>query len=41
MGPRLKRHYFKATQTPIQRVRGALSLGVERPGCEADHSPSI
>jgi hypothetical protein len=27
------------TQPPIQRVPGALSLGVKRPGCEADHSP--
>jgi hypothetical protein len=28
-----------STQPPIQRVPGALSLGVERPGREADHSP--
>jgi hypothetical protein len=27
------------TQPPIQRVPGALSLGVKRPGREADHSP--
>jgi hypothetical protein len=27
------------TQPPIQLVPGALSLGVKRPGCEADHSP--
>jgi hypothetical protein len=27
------------TQPPIQWVPGALSLGVERPGREADHSP--
>jgi hypothetical protein len=27
------------TQPPIQWVRGALSLGIKRPGCEADHSP--
>jgi hypothetical protein len=27
------------TQPPIQWVRGALSLGVKRPGREADHSP--
>jgi hypothetical protein len=27
------------TQPPIQWVAGALSLGVERPGREADHSP--
>jgi hypothetical protein len=27
------------TQPPIQRVLGALSLAVKRPGCEADHSP--
>jgi hypothetical protein len=25
------------TQPPIQWVSGALSLGVKRPGCEADH----
>jgi hypothetical protein len=27
------------TQPPIQWVPGALSLGVKRLGCEADHSP--
>jgi hypothetical protein len=27
------------TRTPIQWVPGALSLGVKRPGIEADHSP--
>jgi hypothetical protein len=27
------------TQPPIQWVPGALSLGVKRPGHEADHSP--
>jgi hypothetical protein len=27
------------TQSPIQWVPGSLSLGVERPGREADHSP--
>jgi hypothetical protein len=27
------------TQPPIQLVPGALSLGVKRPGREADHSP--
>jgi hypothetical protein len=27
------------TLPPIQRVLGALSLGVKRPGREADHSP--
>jgi hypothetical protein len=27
------------TQPPIQFVPGALSLGVKRPGREADHSP--
>jgi hypothetical protein len=27
------------TQPPIPRVPGALSPGVKRPGCEADHSP--
>jgi hypothetical protein len=29
----------RPTQPPIQWVPGALSLGVKRPGCEADHSP--
>jgi len=28
-----------STQPPIQRLPGALSLGVKRPGREADHSP--
>jgi hypothetical protein len=28
------------TQHPIQWVPGALSLGVKRTGCEADHSPA-
>jgi hypothetical protein len=27
------------TQSPIQWVPGAISLGVKRPGREADHSP--
>jgi hypothetical protein len=27
------------TQPPIQWVQGALSLGVKRPGREADHTP--
>jgi len=27
------------TQPPIEKVTGVLSLGVKRPGCEADHSP--
>jgi hypothetical protein len=27
------------TQAPIQRVQRAISLGVNRPGREADHSP--
>jgi hypothetical protein len=27
------------TQPPVQRVPGVLSLGVKRPGREADHSP--
>jgi hypothetical protein len=27
------------TQPPIQWVTGTLSLGVKRPGREADHSP--
>jgi len=26
------------TQPPIQRLTGALSLGVKLPGCEVDHS---
>jgi hypothetical protein len=30
---------LRPTQTPIQWVPGALSLGVKRPGREADHSP--
>jgi hypothetical protein len=29
-----------ASQPPIQRVLGTLSLEVKRPGCETDHSPS-
>jgi hypothetical protein len=29
------------TQTPIQCVTGALSLGVKQPGCEADHSSHL
>jgi hypothetical protein len=28
-----------STQPPIQLVPGAISLGVKRPGREADHSP--
>jgi hypothetical protein len=28
-----------STQSPDQWVLGALSLGVKRPGCAADHSP--
>jgi hypothetical protein len=27
------------TQPPIQRVSGTVSLGIKRPGREADHSP--
>jgi hypothetical protein len=27
------------TQPPIQWVPGAVSLGIKRPGCEADHTP--
>jgi hypothetical protein len=30
---------LKPTQPPIQWVPAALSLGVKRPGCEADHLP--
>jgi hypothetical protein len=29
------------TQPPIQWVQGALSLGVKRPGRQADHSPLL
>jgi hypothetical protein len=32
-------HHLRPTQPPIQCVRGSLSLGVKRPGREADHSP--
>jgi hypothetical protein len=28
-----------STQPPTQWVQGAISLGAQRPGCEADHSP--
>jgi hypothetical protein len=30
---------LRPTHPPIQWVTGALSLGVKRPGHEADHSP--
>jgi hypothetical protein len=30
---------LRPTQPPIQWVPGALTLGVKRPGCEADNSP--
>jgi hypothetical protein len=30
---------YHGVQPPIQWVPGALSLGVKRPGLEADHSP--
>jgi hypothetical protein len=30
---------LRPTQPPIQGVSGALSLGIKRPGREADHSP--
>jgi hypothetical protein len=30
-----------STQLPIQWVLGVLSLGVKRPGPEADHSPPV
>jgi hypothetical protein len=33
------RTVLEPTQPPIQLVPGALSLGVKRPGREADHSP--
>jgi hypothetical protein len=31
---------LRPTHPPIQCLAGALSLGVKRPGREADHSPS-
>jgi hypothetical protein len=42
-----RKHWFttasrpalRTTQPPIQWVPGDLSLGVERPGSDADHSP--
>jgi hypothetical protein len=34
-------HALGPTQPSIQWVPGALSLGVKRPGREADHSPNI
>jgi hypothetical protein len=45
IGPRTYYMFYKSrtalgpTQPPIQCVRGVLSLGVRRPGREADHSP--
>jgi len=30
---------LETTQPPIQWVAGSLSLGLKRPGHEADHSP--
>jgi hypothetical protein len=35
----LSRTALGPSQPPIQQVPGALSLGVKRPWCEADHSP--
>jgi hypothetical protein len=35
----LSRPALGSTQLPIQWAPGALSLGVKRQGCEADHSP--
>jgi hypothetical protein len=32
------RPFLESTKLPIQWVRGALSLGVKRPGREAEHS---
>jgi hypothetical protein len=32
---------YNSFNTPIQWVLGALSLGVKRPGREADHSPQF
>jgi hypothetical protein len=37
--PTVSRPALGPTQPPIQWVLGALSLGVKRPWCEADHSP--
>jgi hypothetical protein len=36
--PSSSRTVLGPTQPPIQWERGVLSLGVKRPGCEADHS---
>jgi hypothetical protein len=36
---RSSRTALRSTQPPIQRVPGALSPGVKRPGREVDHSP--
>jgi hypothetical protein len=35
----VSRQALRPTQPPVQWVPGALSLGVKRPGREADHSP--
>jgi hypothetical protein len=35
----VSRTALELTQPPIQWLPGALSLGVKRPGREADHSP--
>jgi hypothetical protein len=35
----VSRQLLRTTQPPIQWVRGALSLGINRPGCEPEHSP--
>jgi hypothetical protein len=37
----VSRTTLRPTQSRIQWVPGALSLGVKRPGCEADHSPHL
>jgi hypothetical protein len=37
--PVRSRMALRSTQPPIQRVLGALSPGVKRPGREDDHSP--
>jgi hypothetical protein len=37
--PNASRTALRPAQSPIQWVPGALSLGVKRPGREADHSP--
>jgi len=35
----VSRTALRPTQPPIQWIAGVLSLGIKRPGREADHSP--